>query len=206
MHDLLLPSLESTYQKAEMPGHNMTDMTPHPNPLMPENLLRPQRPSVPQMPATAPQMPATAPKTPATAPQAPATAPQTPVTAPTLPPTPPESDQGFLVSPLLPRLLPNSPNITVPINPLLPPNISTIMNYEGLQYMNGYLRTQINKNVHVEFLVGSSNILSRKGKLVGVGLNYILLEDPVTGDVCACDFYNIKFCMSLTGHQTAPAE
>jgi len=59
--------------------------------------------------------------------------------------------------------------------------------------MNGYLRTQIGNYVEVEFLVGSTNILTRTGRLVGVGLNYILIEDLPTGDISACDFYNIKF-------------
>lgn len=59
--------------------------------------------------------------------------------------------------------------------------------------MNGYLRTQIGHYVEVEFLVGSTNIVSRTGRLVGVGLNYILIEDLMTGDMTACDFYNIKF-------------
>lgn len=90
-------------------------------------------------------------------------------------------------------IIPGSPNITVPANPLLPPNYATTLDYESLQYLNGYLRTQIGKYVEVEFLVGSTNIAVRYGKLTGVGLNYILIEDPATGDVSACDFYNIKF-------------
>lgn len=116
--------------------------------------------------------------------------------APAPSPAPPETELDFPASPVLPGAPAVSPGITVPQNPLLPPG-SNVMDYEGLQYLNGYLRTQINKNVQVEFLVGSSNILTRNGTLVGVGLNYILLEDPVTGDVSACDFYNIKFCKSI---------
>lgn len=154
MRDILLPSLESTYQKTQMPR-----ITPRPNPLMP--------PDFPVAPA-----------------------------APAPSPAPPETELDFPASPVLPGAPAVSPGITVPQNPLLPPG-SNVMDYEGLQYLNGYLRTQINKNVQVEFLVGSSNILTRNGTLVGVGLNYILLEDPVTGDVSACDFYNIKFCKSI---------
>ena len=45
----------------------------------------------------------------------------------------------------------------------------------------------------MEFLVGSTNIITKFGRLKGVGLNYILIEDVATGDVMACDFYNIKF-------------
>jgi len=70
--------------------------------------------------------------------------------------------------------------------------------------MNGYLRTQIGKYVEVEFLVGSTNILTRLGRLIGVGLNYILIEDLTTGDVSACDFYNIKF-FKTNAHGDIPA-
>jgi len=75
----------------------------------------------------------------------------------------------------------------------LPPAYAAILDYESLQYLNGYLRTQIGHYVEVEFLVGSTNVLARSGRLAGVGLNYILIEDLTTGDITACDFYNIKF-------------
>lgn len=70
--------------------------------------------------------------------------------------------------------------------------------------MNGYLRTQINNYVEVEFLVGSTNIITRSGRLIGVGLNYILVEDLKTGDISACDFYNIKFCRTHANSNTLP--
>jgi hypothetical protein len=106
---------------------------------------------------------------------------------------PPEPEQAFPRSPLLPRVLPTSPSIAVPANPLLPPEYASILDYESLQYMNGYLRTQIGNYVEVEFLVGSTNIVTKFGRLIGVGLNYILIEDLTTGDILSCDFYNIKF-------------
>lgn len=92
----------------------------------------------------------------------------------------------------------------MPANPLLPPDFQTVLDYEGLQYLNGYLRTQINNYVEVEFLVGSTNITSKTGKLIGVGLNYILLEDLKSGDIMACDFYNIKFCRTHASNETLP--
>ena len=64
---------------------------------------------------------------------------------------------------------------------------------ESLQYLNGFLRTQIGKKVKVEFLVGTNTITDRMGILVGVGANYILLNESETDDLLACDFYNIKF-------------
>ncbi|HML38828.1 MAG TPA: hypothetical protein PKA19_15640 [Bacillota bacterium] len=113
--------------------------------------------------------------------------------APTIPAPSPEPEQTLPINPMMPRTSPVSPGITVPANPLLPPDYATTLDYESLQYLNGYLRTQIGKYVEVEFLVGSTNIAVRHGKLTGVGLNYIIIEDPATGEVSACDFYNIKF-------------
>lgn len=213
MRDILLPSLESTYQKLHVhdPG-----AIPRPNPLMPPNFPTPAAPSAPPVPAapSAPTYPAApaAPSEPAapavpSIPAAPAAPPSPAVPfMPTSPGTRPESELDFPVNPLLPKILPTSPNIRVPLNPLLPPGYSSIMDYEGLQYLNGYLRTQISRNLEVEFLVGSTNILKKEGRLVGVGLNYILLEDMKTGDILACDFYNIKFCRTISGGNSATAE
>lgn len=156
MQDNLLPSLESTYLKMQMPMTPGMPMFPTP--------AAPTAPIIPGTPAT-----------------------------PTIPLPSPEPEQTLPISPLPPKVLPVSPNITVPANPLLPPDYATTLDYESLQYLNGYLRTQIGKYVEVEFLVGSTNIAVKYGKLTGVGLNYILIEDPTTRDVSACDFYNIKF-------------
>lgn len=83
--------------------------------------------------------------------------------------------------------------IQVPSNPLLPPESRQVLDYESLQYLNGFLRTQIGKYVEVEFLIGTSNRVMRSGRLIGLGINYILLLDIETQDIIACDFYNIKF-------------
>ena len=64
---------------------------------------------------------------------------------------------------------------------------------ESLQYLNGFLRTQIGRKVRVEFLIGANTLNDRIGTLVGVGANYILLNEIDTDDILACDFYNIKF-------------
>jgi hypothetical protein len=173
MHDYQLPELESTYHIMQMP-------MPIPAPLLP---ITPKAPSRPSAPVPSPLMPST-PPTPAR--------PQTP-TSPTLPSGTPEAEEVFPLNPLLPRFLPTSSTLTVPANPILPAQYATTLDYESLQYLNGYLRTQIGKYVEAQFLVGSNNISTMFGRLAGVGLNYILIEDLATGDVSACDFYNIKF-------------
>lgn len=90
-------------------------------------------------------------------------------------------------------VLPENPQFQVPPNPLLPPGYQEVLSYENLQYMNGFLRTQIGKYLRVEQLVTSNQIEDRFGYLVGVGLNYILLQQAGTGNITAIDYYSIKF-------------
>lgn len=64
---------------------------------------------------------------------------------------------------------------------------------ESLQYLNGFLRTQIGRRVSIDFLVGSNTIVTKLGYLLGVASNYILINELDTNDITTCDFYNIKF-------------
>lgn len=64
---------------------------------------------------------------------------------------------------------------------------------ESLQYLNGFLRTQIGRRVSIDFLVGSNTIITKSGFLLGVASNYILINELDTNDLTTCDFYNIKF-------------
>lgn len=64
---------------------------------------------------------------------------------------------------------------------------------ESIQYLNGFLRTQIGRRVTIDFLVGSNSIVSKSGYLLGVAANYIVINELDTNDITTCDFYNIKF-------------
>lgn len=64
---------------------------------------------------------------------------------------------------------------------------------ESLQYLNGFIRTQIGRRVSIDFLVGSNTIVTKLGYLLGVASNYILINELDTNDITTCDFYNIKF-------------
>ncbi len=88
---------------------------------------------------------------------------------------------------------PENPQFQVPANPLLPPGYQEMISYENLQYMNGFLRTQIGKYLRVEQLMSTNQIENRIGYLVGVGLNYILLQQAGTGNISAIDYYSIKY-------------
>lgn len=64
---------------------------------------------------------------------------------------------------------------------------------ESLQYLNGFIRTQIGRRVTIDFLIGSGNLQSKTGYLLAVAQNYLLLNELDTNDVTACDLYTIKF-------------
>lgn len=42
-------------------------------------------------------------------------------------------------------------------------------------------------------LIGTNTLVDKSGVLLGVGANFILINEAETDDVVACDFYNIKF-------------
>ena len=81
----------------------------------------------------------------------------------------------------------------VPSNPLVPPEYEQSIDYDSAQYMNGFLRTQIGRAMRVEQLIGSNGIQDRYGFLVGVGNNYLLLQDISNGNIAIVDLYSVKY-------------
>ncbi|NLY71314.1 MAG: hypothetical protein GX076_06515 [Clostridiales bacterium] len=94
---------------------------------------------------------------------------------------------------LMPLVVPNPPIYEIPSNPLIPNEYREFLTYDNIQYMNSFLRTQIGKPCSVEFLIGNTGLATRIGYLVGVGINYILLQDSCSGEVTVCDFFSIRF-------------
>ena len=101
-------------------------------------------------------------------------------------------------------VLPEDPQIQVPANPLLPPGYQEYISYENLQYLNGFLRTQIGRYMRVEQLIGSSTIEDRYGFLIAVGINYILLQEMGTGNIMTIDYYSIKSLYIYYSQPTLP--
>lgn len=91
-----------------------------------------------------------------------------------------------------PQVLPSSPVFTVPANPLLPEDYSEVLDYNSLQYLNGIFRTQIGKFVRVQQLIGSNTTQDFDGFLIGVGINYIILQEYANQDIRILDIYGIK--------------
>lgn len=80
--------------------------------------------------------------------------------------------------------------LSMPITDLNQPQA---ISSESVQYLNGFLRTQIGNRLRVEFLVGTNTYLEKSGKLLAVGTNYIILQESMSDDLLVCDFFNIKF-------------
>jgi hypothetical protein len=98
----------------------------------------------------------------------------------------------------IPIVTPEPPHFSVPSNPLLPPEYKEILSYENLQYLNGFLRTQIGKECMVMMTVGASgNVISRIGFLIGIGINYLLLQDSCSETIFVCDFYSVRMVQIL---------
>ena len=107
--------------------------------------------------------------------------------------TPPSGGVINPNNPQMPQLFPNEPMLNVPPNPLLPPGYQEVLSYSNLQYLNGFLRTQIGNYCQVTVMLGTDNVVERAGILLAVGINYILLMDDNNNEVLTVDFYNIKF-------------
>jgi len=69
--------------------------------------------------------------------------------------------------------------------------------HENLPYLNSFLSSQVGKEVNVGYIFGTGQATERRGKLVGVGYNYIVLQEEFSGQLLACDFYSIKFVRIL---------
>ncbi|WP_051541715.1 hypothetical protein [Clostridium lundense] len=63
----------------------------------------------------------------------------------------------------------------------------------GIEYTQGYLKTQIGKRVKVTFLLGANIIQDRDGILTDVGISYIILRDLSADYSILADIYSIKF-------------
>ncbi len=87
---------------------------------------------------------------------------------------------------------PDAPSFSVPPNPLLPPGYQETLDYSSLQYANGFYRTQIGRYVRVDQLLGSNSMTTQEGFLIGVGYNYIILQEGFTGNILVVDIYSIK--------------
>lgn len=81
---------------------------------------------------------------------------------------------------------------------------TTIPVQNNPNYLQGYLKSQLGKNIRVDFLVGTGILTDRAGKLVSVGIDYIILNPSGSNDLEVCDLYSIKF-VEIFGAANQPA-
>lgn len=105
-----------------------------------------------------------------------------------------------------PELIPDAPTFQVPANPLLPPGYQEVLDFNAVQYVNGFYRTQIGRYVRVEQLMGSNTIETQEGFLIGVGINYIILQEAPTGNILVVDIYGIKNMYVYYNYRANPFE
>lgn len=85
-----------------------------------------------------------------------------------------------------------NPYIIVPQNPLTPDGFQEEIDSTALQSFNGFLRTQIGRYVRMEQLVSTDRTEDRLGFLVGVGSNFVILQDITTGNIMVIDIFSIR--------------
>lgn len=78
-------------------------------------------------------------------------------------------------------------------NPIEEYNQPFLVNAQNIQYLNSFARTQIGRMVQVNFLAGSTTMLTLEGTLLGVGANFLMINERGTNDITTCDFYSIKY-------------
>ena len=85
-----------------------------------------------------------------------------------------------------------NPSVMVPQSPLTPNGYQEEIDSSALQSFNGFLRTQIGRYMRVEQLVSTDRTEERLGFLVGVGSNFIILQDISTGNIMVIDIFSIR--------------
>lgn len=86
----------------------------------------------------------------------------------------------------------NSPMLTVPPSPMATDNYTEAIDITDVQAFTGFLRTQIGRYMRIEQLIGSGTIEERYGFLVGIGTNFIILQDIIAGNIMLIDLFTIK--------------
>ena len=88
---------------------------------------------------------------------------------------------------------PYVPPTSQPIEEYNQPFQPFLVDAQNIQYLNSFARTQIGRMVQVNFMMGTNTVQSLEGTLLGVGANFLLINERGTRNVTACDFYNVKY-------------
>ena len=67
------------------------------------------------------------------------------------------------------------------------------VNSENMQLLNGFLRTQIGRLIEANFMAGANQIICLTGILLGVGSDFLLINERGTNNLTTCDFDTLKY-------------
>lgn len=84
------------------------------------------------------------------------------------------------------------PTIITPQDPMTPSGFDSSIDLDAVQSLNGFLRTQIGRYMRIEQLIGSNTIQDRFGFLIGVGSNFIILQEITTGNIMVLDIFSVR--------------
>ena len=86
----------------------------------------------------------------------------------------------------------NMPMFTVPQTPMTTQNFQETIDSTDVESYLGFMRTQIGRYMRIEQLMGSNNVEQRFGFLVGLGTNYIILQEITSGNIMVIDLFTIR--------------
>jgi len=86
----------------------------------------------------------------------------------------------------------NTPYVTIPQTPMTTLEFTETIDMTDVQNYLGFLRTQIGRYMRVEQLMGSNQVESRYGFLVGIGSNFIILQEITSGNIMVVDLFTIR--------------
>lgn len=69
----------------------------------------------------------------------------------------------------------------------------SIERLEDVRFLLAWLKTQIGKEVRVEFLIGTNTLQDRAGTLIEVGESFIVIRETGQDSRLACDAKSIRF-------------
>ena len=85
----------------------------------------------------------------------------------------------------------NDTSISLPQSPMTGPDFTQTIDVTDVQAFTGFLSTQIGRYMRVEQLIGSNIVEDRFGFLVGIGTNFIILQEITTGNIMVLDLFTI---------------
>jgi len=100
----------------------------------------------------------------------------------------------------------SQPSITLPQTPMTTLEFTETIDMTDVQSYLGFLRTQVGRYMRVEQLMGSNVMENRYGFLVGIGSNYIILQEITTGNIQVIDLFTIRLTYIYYSDPVVPPE